>query len=316
MTHLCLGGGSIRGICILGALHYLYMTNKITKITKLHACSIGSMIGILLILNKTPKEIFDYLITVDFRKYWDFDISKINTQFSILGQSIFNFYKEYMATLVDINITISELCHKYNTDINIITTCLNTRKTVIMNKDNFPNTKVIEAIIASSSIPFLFPPVKINDFYYVDGAVRNLCGCLDETIDNDTIVIKIGEGQYKPEDLKIDNFKDYAITILKSMITHTSTTNNNKYCLNIISPQKFIGKHNFNDLTNTDKTDLFLSGLRQSEKFFKNLQTQDERYIQSIKDSEITSDAGSSEDSENSKEETKDSENINHEAIE
>lgn len=278
MTHICLGGGSIRGFCILGALHYLYITGKITKITKLHACSIGSMIGILLVLNKSPKDIFDYLINIDFKKYWDFDISKINTHFSLLGPSIFDFYKEYFATIVDINITIKELCDKFNVDINIITTCLNTRTTVIMNKESFPNIKVIDAIIASSSIPFLFPPVKIDNLYYVDGAVRSLNGCIDHTINEDTIVIKIGEEQHKVEELKFDNFKDYAINILKSMISHNYPIKS-KYCLNIIPPYKFIGKYNFNDLSRTDQTDLFLCGLKQSEKFFKDMPNQDERNL-------------------------------------
>lgn len=284
MTHLCLGGGAIRGFCILGALHYLYITNKITKITKLHACSIGSIIGILLILNQSPKEIFEYIYNIDFKKYWDFDITRINTQFSILGQSIFECFKEYLATLVDINITIEEFCTKFNVDINIITTCLNTRTTVIMNRENFPNIKLIDAIIASSSIPFLFPPVKINDFYYVDGAVRILSGCIDETIEDDTIVIKIGDNQNNLDELKIENFRDYAFTILKTMITHTFNFKS-KFCLSIVPPKKFSGKFNFNDLTNTDKTDLFLSGLRQSEKFFKDMPTQEERLVKYNKES-------------------------------
>lgn len=275
MTHLCLGGGSIRGICILGALHYLYITNKITKINKLHACSVGSMIGVLLILGQTPKEIFDYLSNTDFRKYWDFDISRINSQFSLLGQSIFDFFREYLSSLTDINITFEDFSNKYDVDINIITTCINTKKSVIMNKQSFPNAKVIDAVIASSSIPFLFPPVKIHDLYYVDGSVRVFSGCLNETIDSNTVVIKIEDTLCKSEDIKFDNFKEYALLILKSMISHELTATSD-YTLTINVPTKFCGKYNFNDLTLSDKIDMFLVGLKQSEHFFNELTLPDE----------------------------------------
>ena len=45
-----------------------------------------------------------------------------------------------------------------------------------LNNHETPEIKLKDAIMASMSIPFLFPPVKIGDSYYIDGCCKNLTG--------------------------------------------------------------------------------------------------------------------------------------------
>lgn len=269
MVHLCLGGGSIRGFAILGALNYLYMTNKIKKIHKLHACSVGSVIGVLIIIGQTPREIFDYLLKQDFKKYWDFDIGRISSHGSILGDSIFNFFREYLSLFIDPNITISEFSKVYDVDLNVITTCINTMNSVIINKDTLGDTPLIDALCASSSIPFLFAPFKIGKYYYIDGACRSMAGCLSKTINENTVVIKLSDEREEQENFVFDNIKNYVYFILKTILTNDVKISS-KYCLMLDIPKKFSGKFSFNDFTNSDKTELFFHGMKQSRTIFAN----------------------------------------------
>ena len=61
-------------------------------------------------------------------------------------------------------------------DINIYVT--NVTKNLYTNLNNLetPEIKLKDAIMASMSIPFLFPPVKIGDSYYIDGCCKNISG--------------------------------------------------------------------------------------------------------------------------------------------
>lgn len=267
MTHLCLGGGSIRGFCFLGALHYLVSSGKLKKVEKFHGCSIGSIIGILLIANKTPLEIFQDLLEINLAEYWNPDIKRLIKNYSLVGSEVFDFWKEYLARYMKDNITIKEFNKEYSTDINIISVCLDTKKTVIFNETDFPDLPVITAIIASASIPFLFPPCKINDCYYIDGSAKCLSGCLDETITPETLVIKMGSSEEK---LKINDLKDYALAIMRTLTTPYEGKTND-YTLSIKVTGDMANKYNFNDLTVSDKTNMFLTGLKQSENYFKDI---------------------------------------------
>lgn len=272
MTHVCIGGGSIKGFSYLGVLHYLFSNNIIKKITKLHACSIGSLITIIIIMGISPINIFEDMLKTDLSTYWDLDVNRITTEFSILGRSIFNFWIEYITKYIDPNTTIKDFSEKYEVDINIITTCLNSRQTVIMNKNDYPDVKIVDALIASSSIPFLFPPYKINDKYYVDGAVKCLSGCFNETINDDTILIKIKDNDLQGEEhLDITSFKDYAFIILKTMTSPYIIPKEPTNTFNIVIPKKFNQKYNFNDLTIYDKTELFYIGIKNAIETLKSI---------------------------------------------
>ena len=266
--HLVLGSGGIRGLSMLGALHYLYTTGKLTKINKFHGCSIGSVIGVLLIAGKRPMDIFNDLTAVDFNSYWDPDVANITKYNSLLTHKVFDFFKHILSKLVDnINITIKDFSTAFNAEVNILTTCLNSKSLTIMNQYNFPDVPITTAVIASCSIPFFYPPVEINNNFYVDGATKVFSGCLNETISKDTVVIKIG---YNNENGPLfTDFKSYAYSIITAMATIEKEIEN-ELSLTIKINEKFYNKHNFNDLSQSDMVEMFLYGLQQSEVFYRN----------------------------------------------
>ena len=106
---------------------------------------------------------------------------------------------------------------------------------------NYPNLKLWKAILMSISIPVVFPSVKYNDNYYVDGALYDQIGLYKikqkYIKDNNMIVItyininnnKNNNDKDKDEDDKIYDLIKY---ITKCSYTYlTENVNNNKYIL-------------------------------------------------------------------------------------
>lgn len=264
--NLIIGGGSYKGLIFLGVLHYLYKTDKIGHIDNFYGCSIGSIIGVFLFMKIKPIEIFNLLQELSFTNYLNMDVTGLLNNFTLMGGKFFEFWREYFKQHENENITIKDFNKKYNCNINLFATCINTRKTVLFNEENYPDVLVLDAAIASCSIPFIFPPVKINDQYYVDGEAKSYYNILNEYITDDTIIIKLQDIKYSEE--SFNNLGGYIKEILCTMIQCSDLTTNN-LTLVVDIPPKFKDKFDFSDLTNHDKTELFLSGIKQADDFFK-----------------------------------------------
>lgn len=83
--------------------------------------------------------------------------------------------KEYLVDSKPVRKILEEVIHaktfeELNIPLKVVATCLETAKEVV-----FDSGPLIDAILASCSIPVVFPPVKINGKHYVDGGViRNV----------------------------------------------------------------------------------------------------------------------------------------------
>lgn len=64
-------------------------------------------------------------------------------------------------------------------DVKLTGTCLETQALQVFSKATTPNVKLADAARATSSIPFIYPPMEIDGKHYVDGGVtRNIPGTL------------------------------------------------------------------------------------------------------------------------------------------
>jgi len=264
--NLIIGGGSYKGLIFLGVMHYLYKSNKLKKIDNFCGCSIGSVIGVFMLLGLTPEDIYNELINISFSSYTKIDVNLLLNEFTLVGSSFFEFWRTVFEKHADPEITIKQFNNNYDCKLNIAATCINRRQTVIFNEDDYPNVKVFDAMISSCSIPFVFPPYKIGDEYYVDGECRCYYDKFNEFIDDNTIVIKLPDIGFSDESLT--SFSGYMKEILYTL-TAGVDFKRNELTLEIIVPEKFLNKYDFSDLTNKDKTELFLSGITQGQDFFK-----------------------------------------------
>jgi len=263
MVNLTIGGGSFKGLAFLGALEYLHINNYINNIEHFHGCSIGSIMGVFYIIGFTPFEMLDIFLKLDLRQFWDINLNNIDKSYSILSDTFFKTINNIFKTKEDINITIGEFYCKYNVNINIHVVSIKQRKSVIFNKDTYPNLKVLTAIQASASIPIIFPPVKIDNDYYVDGCTK----CLNGHSSNNTTgyIIKLNN-KYN----EIDSFSTYISQLLQCMLTNEENVIT-KNTIEIELDSKYNDKIDFSNITYSDKIKLYYDGLTQAKKIFSSI---------------------------------------------
>lgn len=265
--NLVIGGGSYKGLIFLGVLHYLTKSKKLKKIENFYGCSIGSMIGILMLMDVSPENIFNELNNLNLSEYINLNINDLLTNYTLVGDRFFNYWRSYFGKLEDIKMTIKEFNKKYVCKVNIFSTCVNDRKTIIFNEDEYPDVPIIEAVIASCTIPFIFKPIKINDKYYVDGEVKCYFHELNKYITEDTIIIKLSTVKFCDE--SITTFAGYLKEIILTSMQDIEIIKND-LTLEIELPDKWKNKYDFADLTSYDKTELFLYGIKEASAFYAN----------------------------------------------
>lgn len=266
MVNLTIGGGNFKGIGYLGALEYLYKNDLVNKIENYYGNSVGSIIGIFFCTNVKPIDILKIILELDFKKYWSVDIYNIDKNFSILDNSIFKKISEIYSEYEDPNITFINFYNKYNINLNIISTSLKSRKNVIFNKDNYPDLKILKAVEASCAIPFIFPPVIINNEYFIDGCMKCIDGIINDIIDKNDIHFVI-KGDYRQIN-EINTFTQYIGEVINSVL-QTHDIIDTEYTISIIPDEKYQNKYNFNDISYSDKLQIYYNGLIIAKNKFK-----------------------------------------------
>ena len=260
-----IGGGSFKGIIYLGALEYLCKKKLVIRenLKNVYCTSIGSVLSVLYIIGYEPKEILDEILDINFTEEFKMNLENIEKNYSLFDNVVFDRIEKILIKRAE-DLTIEEFNKKYNVNINIFTTSLNKRKTIILNSENYGNIKIMNAIKASCSIPFLFSPVKINDDICIDGCVKNMDGIFNIKSDNyKTYVIK---GNYEYNEIK--NFSGYAFEVLNCLSQNYDSNlleeDEKIKIININFDENIKFKVNFTDLNKTDIIKLFINGIKQS----------------------------------------------------
>lgn len=181
MNDLLIGSGGYNGIRFLGALEYIH-ENNLLDLKKFYGCSIGSIIGIYYILGFKPKDILSMFINMNILDVVKYDINNIPKNNSILDHSIMEKLFEKLWEKIEEDITIEEFVNKTGVDINIHITNITKNKYESFNIRTRPKIKLKDAVKASMSIPFVFPPVTIDTDQFVDGACKNITGAPPDDI--------------------------------------------------------------------------------------------------------------------------------------
>lgn len=270
MVNLSIGGGSFKGISFVGALEYLHKNKLIENLENLYGTSAGSIIGFLYLIGYEPFEIFKIIMSIDLGEYCNLDLTNISINYSILNDDLFIRLREIIKEKVNEKITFEQLYVKTKISFNVFVTSLDSRNMECLNNRSHPNLEVLTAVKASSAIPLIFPPVLINDKYYVDGCLKSFSGINKEIIENDSKNNKV-HFIIKLKDLsKNSSFKsisEYIISILNCSLTNDKI-NNTKYTINL-NLEKFNTKYNFNDIKSSDKILIYKLGIIQARETFK-----------------------------------------------
>jgi predicted acylesterase/phospholipase RssA len=257
MVSLTIGGGSFKGIAYLGALEYLYKNKLIYNIKNYYGTSVGSIIGVFYLIGYTPFEILKFILDINLEDFWDFNLINIDTNYSLLSDLLFIKIKEIFSIKENVNITLNEFYIKTGTKLNIFATSLTSRKNVCFNYETYPDLKVLTAIQASCSIPFIFPPVIINEEYFIDGCIKCIDGICSQHVCSQKIHFVI-KGDYNTK--KINSFLDYLHEVINSTMQNEDIKDT-EHTIKIKISDEYNNKLNFNDILKSDKLKLFYQGV-------------------------------------------------------
>ncbi|WP_312076470.1 patatin-like phospholipase family protein [Chryseobacterium sp.] len=154
-TGLVLSGGGTKGIAHAGVLKFL--NEKNIEVDILSCCSAGSIVGSLYAIGKTPEEILEFFNSVYFFNWKHFTFNQPGLVSSVI-------FRNYLKPIFG-DLKIGDLDKK----IRIVATELVSGTQKIFDDD----FEIVDAIIASCSIPGITTPYIINDEMYCDGGVLN-----------------------------------------------------------------------------------------------------------------------------------------------
>ena len=152
---LVLSGGGTKGVAHAGVLKFL--AEKDIEADVLACCSAGSIVGSLYAVGKSPEDILNFFKSVYFFNWRHFAINKPG----LVSSKIF---RTYLQPIFE-DMTIGDL----DKDVRIVATELVSGTQKIFGKD----FNVIDAIIASCSIPGVTTPYIVGEELYSDGGVLN-----------------------------------------------------------------------------------------------------------------------------------------------
>jgi len=186
------------------------------NIKSYYGTSAGAILSLLLALNFDWEETDAFLINCPWSNFLNFNVLEIYNYYLNNGISdktfVYGFFTPlFRAKDIDLDITFAQLYEKINADIHMFATSFKTFEITEFSKDMTPNVKVLEAIYASTSVPIIFKPMKIDGEIYIDGSVYlhyPLSKCLEKNIDPQTVLgiknIYIDEVQ-RDEEMNVEN---------------------------------------------------------------------------------------------------------------
>ena len=170
---LALSSGGDRGAVLIGMLHGMYQTvgKKRCQWTQISGISAGSIVGAL--VSQTTPETFDIVMerARDMFELGGFHVVQPHTRWGTMVNAIDAMM--YYSSLYSNEALIKLIDEQFSEDLMITPlTC------GAYNKDTCEYETFTEnlnrAIVASASVPIVFPPLEINGQSYQDGAMRHI----------------------------------------------------------------------------------------------------------------------------------------------
>lgn len=285
MRNLVLSGGGVKGLLHLGVLKALDEKNLLKNIKNYAGSSIGSFIALLLCIGYNYNDLLVIFLKIDFNKFYDIDnIFDFFNNYNILSLKP---VERFLSLLIDTkfkkkNITFKELFNLTEKTLHINAINLNNSDLITFNYINTPDVSIINACIASCSIPFIFPPKKINNNYYIDAFVREPypIRVFENDLDNTIGIYFNNPKEYEKYD--ISSFQKY---IMKVFISFQSITVFKKCKINImlnphINPVDF-------EISTKQKYEFVNYGYNYSQKYIEEYQKSNHETCKNIIDNLI-----------------------------
>lgn len=249
---LALSGGGSKGIAHAGVLKFL--TEQGIEPSCISGSSAGAIVGTMYAFGKKPEEILDFFKSIYFFHWKHFTFKKPG----IVDSESF---KKYFEEIFGETTTLSDLkIPTYITATDMVKGKL---------KIFSPETRIVDAVLASTAVPGMISPYVIKDKLYSDGGILNhfpvdlLQGKCDSII---------GVYVSPVQNIEAKNLNSIKSVTYRALELLTANSNLQKFnhCDLIIEPKELTNFSTFE--TNKAKMDLiFKTGYNEAKKAFENL---------------------------------------------
>ena len=169
---------------------------SIDDIENIYGTSVGGLIGLVICLKLNWEDIVEHAINRPWQKLFLFtpeSLLDIIARKGLLKKDFFyavfdNFFKNAGLSK---DATMKDIYEYSNINLHVFTVNLSTFTLVNISHKTHPDTKVLDAVYMSCSMPFIFQPNFIDNAYYLDGGVINpypLNICLNNHENKDEIL--------------------------------------------------------------------------------------------------------------------------------
>lgn len=166
MRYLILGPAGMGIFAQLGALKRIEST--LDDVEAISGSSAGAIIGFLLAIGMSVDEITKIAIDIDMRAFVKVSLGTFFQKYGFVDTALI---REQFVEICGCDPTFEELDKK----LYVSAFCLNDGRTEYFSRDTHPKVRVIDAVIASMSIPVIFSRSILNGGRtYVDGATVEL----------------------------------------------------------------------------------------------------------------------------------------------
>jgi len=283
---LVISGGGPKGMSFVGVLASLQQntTFSIDKLKILSGSSIGGVICTAICLGYTIEEMKKWFLSTDFSSlcpalynedYTHKILPLLYKHYSLsTGFEIKDILtRTFICKNWDTNITFKELYEKTSKLLVLSGSNLKGRKCDYFSHINSPDMKVFDALLITTRIPYVFPPIEYNQNMYIDGHVFDpfpIKGCGKENIkQNKGKVLGIISISVNKKE-KIENIKDFTFSIIEGLSLQYMKRSSRRYKKYIVQVE--LDKDFFNLKTTTEEMiEMFeigkLAGLSYIEKY-------------------------------------------------
>lgn len=172
---IVLGPGGLKGFLELGALHKFEQEGWLNKVNTFVGVSIGSVISILHLCGLSFVDISDIGIEMNLFDDWKIENFKdmLKSKGVVSPEHFRNTISRAIVTRMSKVPTFAELYKLTGKSFIAVSYNLTKRETVYFNRYSHPTMSIVEAAVASSSIPGVFYQYVYRNDIYIDGAFGN-----------------------------------------------------------------------------------------------------------------------------------------------
>jgi len=176
LKNICFSGGALKGWAYIGTIRALNELIEFKNIETVVGVSIGSLFGLFYVLQLDYRDILNFMVNLDYSELIDLELDTLVSNECLIHGAVYREkIKEIISLKINPDITFIELYRDNGKNYTNGALNITTSKMEYFNYLVTPDVKVVDSVVASSSIPIAFPSVKIGDSFYYDGFLCNNC---------------------------------------------------------------------------------------------------------------------------------------------